>query len=298
MNARRMLLEYLDLTKSNYKTSTQDTHRRFTNHLLNCFRVLKIKRLRDIDMSTGYKIVEYYKNETRNKNNSINKNLNYLKAVMKHYDIYTSFLEFKSLPKDTQPFRRFYHDDLELIIQYVQQLNSSENSIVYKTFVFLALDSGMRKSELLNVRISNIDFHRSLIYLDETKTGKKRYAPFSEFSKQKIIDLIAIDPHREYLMINFLKNRRLSKNDIKLFYRRLKTNLQLERIHTHRFRKTFASILADNGMPPQYVQVLLDHKDIKTTMKYIQFNKIVPYEKYRQFNNWDVKTEKSQRLRK
>jgi len=295
MNAKNMLLEYLDLTKSNYKPSTQDTHIRFTNHLIKCFKSLKIKRCKDIDLSTGYKIVEYYKNETCNKNNSINKNLNYLKAVLKHYECYTSFLEFKSLPKDTQPFRRFYHDDLELIIQYVNQLNSSKNSIVYKTFIFLALDSGVRKSELLNIKIGNIDFYKNLIYLEETKTGKKRYAPFSDFSKQKIKDLIEIDPYREYLMINILKQRRLSKNDVKLFYRRLRETLHLERIHTHRFRKTFASILADNGMPPQYVQVLLDHKDIRTTMKYIQFNRIVPFEKYHEYNNWDVETKRSRR---
>jgi len=292
MKANKQLLEYLELTRSNYKASTHDTHVRFTNHLLHCFENLKIKRFKDIDFETGYKIVSWYKNVTENRNNSINKNLNYLKAVMRHYGVYTTYLDFKSLPKDTVPFKRFYHDDLELIIQYCDQMNYSENSLVYKTFIFLALDSGMRKSELLNVKISNIDFHKKLIYLDETKTGKKRYAPFSNFSKQKILDLIAVIPNREYLMINILKNRRLSKNDVKMFYKRLKNRLHLDRIHTHRFRKTFASILADNGMPPQYVQVLLDHKDIKTTMKYIQFNKIIPYEKYNEYNNWEIETKK------
>lgn len=288
MNAEKMLLEYLDLTRSNYKTSTQDTHIRFTNHLIDCFKTIKIKRFKDIELSTGYKIVDYYKSVTTNKNNSINKNLNYLKTVMKHYEYYTSFLDFKALPKDTQTFKRFYHDELELIIQYVRGLDSSKNSIVYKTFILLALDSGMRKSELLKIKISNIDFHKELIYLEETKTGKHRYAPFSSFSKKEIKDLIALDPQRTYLMINVIKGRPLSKDDIKLFYRRLKEKLHLDRIHTHRFRKTFASILADNGMPPQYVQVLLDHKDLKTTMKYIQFNEIKPFEKYHDFNNWNV----------
>ena len=294
MKAKKQLLEYLDLTRYHYKPSTHETHVRFTNHLLHCFENLKIKRFKDISYDTGYKMVDWYKNNTRNKNNSINKNLNYLKAVMKHYGVYTTYMNFKSLKKDTVPFKRFYHDDLELIIQYCEQMDYSENSLVYKTFIFLALDSGMRKSELLNVKIANIDFHKKLIYLDETKTGKKRYAPFSNFSKQKILDLIAVDPKREYLMINILRNRRLSKNDIKMFYKRLKNRLHLDRIHTHRFRKTFASILADNGMPPQYVQVLLDHKDIKTTMKYIQFNKIIPFEKYNEFNHWDVEAKKDE----
>ncbi len=256
--------------------------------MINCFDYIGIKRLKDIDLAIGYRIVEYYKSKTTNQNNSINKNLNYLKALLKHYELYTSFLKFKTLPMDTKPFKRFYHDNLELIIQCVNMMNSSSNSLVYKTFIFLALDCGMRKSELLNVKISNIDFHRDLIYLEETKTGKKRYAPFSNFSKQKIKDLIAKGPKRDNLMYNFLKDRPLNGNDIKLFCKRLKNKLGIQRIHTHRLRKTFASLLADNGMPPQYIQVLLDHDDIKTTMKYIQYNKITPLEKYHDYNDWKI----------
>lgn len=288
MHAKKDLLTYLELTQYTVKPSTHETHRRFTNHLINCLEQLSIKKLKNIELETGYKIVEYYKNHTTNHNNSINKNLRYLKTVMKHYEYYTSFLKFKNLPSDTKPFKRFYHDNLELIIQYVNMMNSSKNSLVYKTFVFLALDSGMRKSELLSIKIKNIDFHKDLIYLEETKTGKNRYAPFSNFSKQKIKDLIEVDPYRKYLFLNILKNRRLSNNDVKLFYKRLKNKLGIDRIHTHRFRKTFASLLADNGMPPQYIQVLLDHNDIKTTMKYIQYNKITPLDKYHDFNDWKI----------
>ena len=288
MNVKKQLTEYYYLTKNMYKENTQDTHLRFTNHLVSCFEFLGVKKLKDVYMETGFKIVEYYKTYTKNKNNSINKNLNYLKAVMKHYEIYTPFLKFKSLPKDTQPFMRFYQDNLELIIQYVKMMKFSKNSIVYKTFIFLALDSGMRKSELLNVKIQNIDFSRNLIYLETTKTGKKRYAPFSKFSEQKIKDLIAVDPYRDYLMFNFLKDRQMSASDIKLFYKRLKKKLGIDRIYTHRFRKTFASLLAENGMPVQYIQELLDHDDIDTTMKYIQYDKIAPLEKYHDFNNWKI----------
>lgn len=294
MNVNKGLLEYLELTKSNYRPSTLESHKRFTKQLIDCFETLKIKRFKQIKLQTGYMIVDYLKKNTMNKNNSINKIINYLKRVMKHYNVYTTFMKFKPLPKDTQPFQRFYHDDLELIIQYMNQADTSKNSIMYKCYVFLALDSGMRKSELLSVKIKDIDFHKSLIYLDTTKTGKTRYAPFSDFSRQKIIDLININPGREYLMINILKNRRTSNNDIKLFYRYLKRRLGIERIHTHRFRKTFASLLADNGMPPQYIQVLLDHEDIQTTMKYIQYEKMTPYNKYHIFNDWDVNVDKKQ----
>jgi integrase/recombinase XerC len=207
---------------------------------------------------------------------------------MLFYNTDTSFHQIKNLPKDTKPFKRLYHDDLQTIINYVKDLNYSENSIVYKTFVLLALDSGMRKSELLNVKISNIDMHNKLIYLEETKTGKTRYVPFSSFSFDYVNELKNTKPRREYLMYNFIKNRKLTASDIKLFYKRTKKKLGIERLHTHRFRKTYASLLADNGMPPQYVQKLLDHQKISTTMKYIQFDKIKPLETYKKYNDWKI----------
>lgn len=288
MKAHKQILDYYELTKRSYKESTNDEHLRMAKHIINGLNHIKIKRLKLLTIKDGYRLIDYFKEHTERNNNSINKMMNYLKKIMLFYSTVTSFHQIKNLPKDTKPFKRLYHDDLQTIINYVKDLNHSENSIVYKTFVMLALDSGMRKSEILNVKISNIDTHNKLIYLEQTKTGKTRYVPFSSFSFEYVKELIGINPRRVYLMYNFIKQRRLSASDIKLFYKRTKNKLGIERLHTHRFRKTYASLLADNGMPPQYVQKLLDHEKISTTMKYIQFDKIKPLETYKKYSDWKI----------
>ncbi|MCD4826978.1 MAG: site-specific integrase [Acholeplasmataceae bacterium] len=290
MKISKQVLDYYYLTESSFKRSTNEEHIRVARHIINGLEFLKIKKMKSIDATEGYKLINYFKSQTKRNNNSINKMTNYLKRVMIHYGIVTSFHQMKKLPSDTKPFKRLYHDELQTIIEYVRDLNYSTNSTVYRTYVFLALDSGMRKSELLNIQIENIDFHNNLIYLEETKTGKPRYVPFSDFSSQQVKELVSLNPKRQKLMYNFLKDRDLSSSDIKLFYKRTKTKLGIDRLYTHRFRKTFASLLADNGMPPQYVQKLLDHEKISTTMKYIQFDKIKPLEKYNQYNDWKIKS--------
>src|SRR5690606_22934091 len=101
-----------------------------------------------------------------------------------------------------KPYKRFYQEDLHTIIRTVTLLNYSQNSIVYKALVFLLLDSGMRITELLNVKIKNIDFSSQpyKILLENTKTGKIRYAPFSDFSRDYLIELKNTQPiNREYL---------------------------------------------------------------------------------------------------
>jgi len=289
MNAKKHFYDYLELTKDTMKPKTFDTHDRFTRHILNALDSIGITELEQINLEAGYKILTYYKNHTTNGNNSINKNLRYLKVVMKHYEVFTSIHRLPSLKQDSEPFRRFSHDELKQIIKYCKKLDLSKNSLVYRTFIYLALDSGMRKQELLNVQIRNIDFDKKVIYLEDTKNGFPRLAPFSSFSESCIKELIKVKTRRKYLFYNRLKKRQLSSNDIRLFYRRMRMDLGLDRIHTHRFRKTFASILADNGMPLQYIQKLLDHKSVKTTMVYIQYDSLKPLEEYKKYNKWHVR---------
>lgn len=288
MNIQEALINYYTLTKSNYEKSTNDYHMRMVNHLIKAFNFLKVKKLEKVNLEVGYKLISYFKQNTNNNNNSIRKIINYLRKVMRYYKVITSIEELPNLPNDTKPFERFYHDDLNLIMQYTKTMNFSKNSITYKTFVRLLLDSGLRVSEAINIKISDIDFYNKVISIYSSKTRKHRYAPFSDFSLNYIKELIKIYPERDYLFYNFLKNRPTNKNDIKLFYRRLKKKLNLERIHTHRFRKTFASILVENGLNIDDLQKLFNHSRIETTIKYVQHNEKRAINEYKKYSRWQV----------
>lgn len=291
MNSIKAVNDYFDKTMIRNKPRTNDFNQRIVYVLHDAFYQLNIDQLESITYETGYSIVKYLMQNRKFCNTSINRILRYLKRVINHYDITSTFKRFENLPPSYKTFRRFTHDELKDIITYMKELNNSINSKVYKALVFLLLDSGLRINELLNVKIDNIDFNESLaspmnIYIEDTKTGKPRYAPFSKFSLDEIKDLIALDPDREYLFYNFLKNRRLNKEDVKLFYRRLSRKTGIKNIHSHRFRKTFASLLAENGMPVDVIQKLIGHSRITTTMIYIQYDQKYALSKYNLFNNW------------
>lgn len=288
MIAIKAINNYYELTKGIYEASTNDYHKRMIEHLSDALNSLEISKLSSIDIEVGYQIINFLKNNTKNGNNSINKILNYLKKVMTHYKVITSFFELPKLPRDTRPFQRFFDEDLKLIMQYTKDLNTSQNSIVYKTFIRLLLDSGLRVSEALNIRISDIDLTNNLISIWSNKTRKFRYAPFSDFSKEYIVTLIKKDKSREYLFYNFIKNRPMIKNDIKLFYRRLKQKLNLDRLHTHRFRKTFASKLIENGLNIDDLQKLFNHSRIETTIKYVQHDERRSHQEYKKYVDWKL----------
>lgn len=288
MTIEKQLNYYFELTRSDFKKSTSDLNKNYIKKLLDAVSHFNVTRLEDIDLELGYKIRGYFKEKYNNKNTTINKHMNYLKRVMKHFKIYTDVLDLVNLKDDTTPFKRFYHEELKAIIDYVKTMNYSENSVVYKTFVLFALDSGVRVSEALNILIRNIDFENNRIYLEVTKTGKARYAPFSNFSKKELIDLIKINPTRQYLFYNFLKDRPLSKNDIALFYKRTRKKLGITRLYTHRFRKTFGSMLTENGLPIEMLQSIYNHSRITTTIKYVQYRESKALSEYAKYVDWKL----------
>jgi integrase len=290
MNSEYAINQYYDITMAYNKTTTNQINRYYSDSLIACLKSLNLDDLTQINYESGYKIIKYLKTNTNKNNDTINRILRLLKRVFLYHEISSPFLKFKLLSLNTNSFKRLYHDDLKLIIDYVKLMNFSKNSIVYRTMIYLLLDSGIRITELINVKISNIDFSSQpyRILIENTKTGKQRYAPFSEFSLSSIKELISIDPNRKYLFMNLLKDRQLNKNDIKLFYKRLSEKLGIEKIHSHRFRKTFASLLVENGMSIDILQKLIGHSRITTTMLYVQYKETRALKEYITYNNWGV----------
>ncbi len=289
MKIQKTFEDYYDRTLALKSQATQMYEKNLIRVNQKCMDYLGINKVSSIWLQTGYQMVRFYKEMMHASNNSINKYIWYLKAVLKYQNIHTSFYDFKKLPDDTKPFKRIYHEDLKLIVQYVRDMNFSKNSLVYKTMVFLLLDSGIRVTELLNVKITNVDFIRERILLNHTKNRKQRNAPFSQFSKQSIQDLIKTNPNREYLFWNLIHDRPLIKDDIKSFYRRLNKWLGIEsKIHSHRFRKTFASILRDNNARLEAIQHLLGHAKLSTTMNYIDQSEEMIKGEYDNHNSWGV----------
>lgn len=289
MKIDKLLDEFYSRSLAMNSSATQKIHRNLAKVNKECLQYIGISNTQKINIQAGYLMIRYYKEIMKNGNNSINKYMWFLKAALKYNNIKTDFYDFKKLPADTKSFKRIYNEDLKLIIDFVRDMNFSINSIVYKSMVFLLLDSGIRITELINIKIENVDFNREKILLEHTKSNKMRYAPFSNFSKPYLMELKAAAPDRDFLFWNLSKNRMLNKNDVKQFYRRLNQWLQLsENIHSHRFRKTFASVLRENNARLEAIQHLLGHSKIQTTMIYIDQSDDMINDEYRKHNNWKV----------
>ena len=137
-------------------------------------------------------------------------------------------------------------------------LNNCQKSEL-KLLIKMALMTGMRKSEMLNLIWQNIDLKAKLIHIEESKNGERRSIPISD---SLLDELKAIEEKPS--------NERVFK-DVKSLHYQFKILLKVSAIknfHFHDLRHTFASWLAIKGVSLYTIKELLGHKSILMTQRY------------------------------
>lgn len=132
-----------------------------------------------------------------------------------------------------------------------------------KPIIICALQTGMRKSEILNLRWDNIDFGFGFIELLETKSGKSRKIPISK-TLTKVLQ--EIPRTSEYVFVNEATG--LPYRDIHKSFATLLDKAKIKKFRFHDLRHTVATRLVEKGVPLPVVQEILGHAKISTTMRY------------------------------
>jgi len=143
-----------------------------------------------------------------------------------------------------------------------------------KAMLELLYATGMRISELINLRIQDVDFQEDFVHV-LGKGDKERIVPMNDTAKRYLWKylteyrpVLLKNRASEYLFINNLK-RKISRQG---FFKILKA-LCIEKnissdISPHVLRHSFATHLLNNGADLRIVQELLGHQDISTTQIY------------------------------
>ena len=147
-----------------------------------------------------------------------------------------------------------------------------------KAMLELLYASGVRISELVNIKFSDLDLERNIIKVFG-KGSKERLVPFGEDASQCISAYI--DERKKNKDIASIKyiflNNRGSKISRHAFWHRLKEyclEIGLKRdISPHTLRHAFATHLLNRGADLRSVQVLLGHSDLSTTQIYTHIAK-------------------------
>lgn len=133
----------------------------------------------------------------------------------------------------------------------------------------LLASTGMRVGELVKLNIEDINFQeRECVVFG--KGDKERIVYFDARTKIHLRNYInQRDDDNKALFVSI--NRpysRLEIGGVETRLRELGRQLNLEKVHPHKFRRTMATVAIDKGMPIEQVQRLLGHEKIDTTLQY------------------------------
>jgi integrase len=141
-----------------------------------------------------------------------------------------------------------------------------------KEMVIFAALTGLRRSEIINLRWSDVDLNSKFMVIQsnatyKTKQGKRRVLPLNDIALYMLCQKVK-RMSSEYVFTlngNQVKGEWLSH---KFKYYVYECKFPEDRLHFHSLRHTFASWLVQDGASLFEVQKLLGHADAKTTMIY------------------------------
>lgn len=137
----------------------------------------------------------------------------------------------------------------------------------------LLYSTGIRVGELVNLNIEDIDLEgrECVVY---GKGDKERRVYFDAKAKVHLKEYIETrSDNNEALFVTLdAPHDRLKISGVEIRLRKLGRELNLERIHPHKFRRSMATRAIDKGMPIEQVQKILGHSQIDTTMQYAMVN--------------------------
>ena len=226
----------------------------------------------------------FFLNKKYSKHKTVKRKLASVKAFYSYLE-YEEIIEYspfnKVRTKIKEPHvlpKTIQKENIEKIIQYLFDRVSSAKtdfqtiiSIRNIAIIGLLFSTGIRISELCNIKVADINFNEKTLKI------------FGKGSKERILYIgneTVVDFCKKYKQLNeyvsendyFFLNRfgkQISDQSVRIFLKNIESELKLtEHITPHMFRHTFATTLLEKDVDIRYIQSILGHSSISTTQIY------------------------------
>ncbi len=146
----------------------------------------------------------------------------------------------------------------------------------HKAMLFTAYSAGLRVSEIVNLKITDIDSGRMQIFIQRAKGKKDRYVTLSPV----LLDILRsyvksyVPKPRLYLFESEQTQTAYPTRTVQQIFTNAKHKAGVRKeVGIHSLRHSFATHLLEKGVDIRYIKDLLGHFDIKTTERYLHVSR-------------------------
>ena len=170
-------------------------------------------------------------------------------------------------PKEEKRLPKFiyYNDLLEIIHESSLDKDSTRDRLIIE----MLYATGVRVSELINIKLSDIDFDNKRIVVCG-KGNKERVVYYGDYASEALYAYLETHPKREhnYLFMNS-RGGKITDRGIRYIIDNIMKRLSVKtHVTPHVLRHTFATDMLNNGCDIRVVQELLGHSSLRTTEIY------------------------------
>ncbi|MDB2438661.1 tyrosine-type recombinase/integrase [Hellea sp.] len=172
-------------------------------------------------------------------------------------------VHFVKKPKDRKMQRFLTEKELKVLFQFLNEPSALVLNYNAVPAIKLLLLTGCRKSEILKMKWSYVDFENNYLMLPDSKTGEKKI-PLNDQSLEVLKSLPRLkgNPHV------FTAPNKGHFTGLQKCWEKIRKHLQMDDVRLHDLRHSFATILASQGASLLLIGKMLGHSDPKTTQIY------------------------------
>jgi site-specific recombinase XerD len=139
---------------------------------------------------------------------------------------------------------------------------------MFSTFLF----TGLRKSELLNLKFTDVDIENLTIFVRQGKGSKDRVIPMSytlaQTLKRYVNERTRLKKTCPEFFVSSTQNRGYSEDGLKYLVMQVRKTSGID-FTVHKLRHTFATLMLEGGWDVFSLSKMMGHSDIKTTTIYL-----------------------------
>jgi integrase/recombinase XerD len=194
-------------------------------------------------------------------------------------------IEIESIerPRKSRPLPKVI--PLEIVKEMLAIISNPKHKLALSTIYGL----GLRRSELLNLKLTAIDFHRKTVTIYNSKGKKDRVLPLPDKLEKMMADYIRQKQPQTWLIESYLKGKPYSATSLQNIFEKYMNSVKENHNFTvHCLRHSIATHLLENGTDLRYIQELLGHKSSRTTEIYTHVSMKSLKNIKNPFNDFDI----------